>query len=98
MLKLTTAVLFACCLTAAPAQAVVSDLCVKKLCTSLNQDDCWIKAGAAMCDHDQTQCHELPDHAPAIFERQEDRRVYVQTVYGTGWVSDLMLMISSDKC
>jgi hypothetical protein len=82
-----------------PASADASfDACIKKLCVSTSQMNCWVKAGAALCDRDQTQCKDIPDHAGAVVIRKVQRRWEVVTVYGRGWVSDRMMMISGDKC
>ncbi len=54
---------------------------------------CWIKAGAALCDKDQMRCDKLPDHAPARIIEYCGGRWRVQTAYGTGWVSERMIMM-----
>lgn len=74
------------------------DSCVRQLCTSLSQQDCFIKGGAAVCDEDQIYCEELPDMVPAIAVKKVGRRWLVQTVYGEGWVSDRMTMVNSGMC
>lgn len=74
------------------------DACVRKLCISTKQNDCWIKAAAAMCDRDQIQCTDLPNHAPAKVIRKVGNRWEVQTSYGKGWVSDRMTMVAGDRC
>lgn len=46
-----------------------------------------------MCDRDQIGCRALPDHAPARVLRKEGRRWLVETPFGTGWVSERMMML-----
>lgn len=74
------------------------DNCVRKLCTSTSQGDCWVKAGAAMCDRDQVQCRDLPDNAPAKILSRSGERWQVQTGYGKGYVSGRMMMADGSKC
>lgn len=82
-----------------PAMADVSyDACVRKLCVSTRQADCWIKAGAAICDRDQTQCRDVSDHTSAIVIRKSHGRWEVKTDFGQGWVSERMMMVSGEKC
>jgi hypothetical protein len=65
----------------------------RRLCTSTQQQACWIKAGAALCDKDQMRCDKLPDHAPARIIGHSGARWNVQTAYGNGWVSERMIMM-----
>ncbi|QRM34821.1 hypothetical protein [Microvirga sp. VF16] len=65
----------------------------RRLCTSTQQQACWIKAGAALCDKDQMRCDKLPDHAPARIIGHSGGRWNVQTAYGAGWVSERMIMM-----
>ncbi|WP_156369146.1 hypothetical protein [Aureimonas sp. Leaf324] len=51
-----------------------------------------------MCDSDQIQCKELPDHAPAKALRHVGDRWQVQTSYGKGYVSDRMMMLDGRSC
>ncbi len=74
------------------------DRCVRKLCVSTSQPNCWIKAGAAMCDREQIVCKELPDHAPAKVVTKVGSRWEVITKFGRGWVSDRMTMVDGGKC
>jgi hypothetical protein len=85
-------------LGAMPASAMTWDGCIKKLCKSTSQNDCWVKAWAALCDRDQTSCRDLPDHAPAKVIKRVGHRWQVQTSYGNGWVSDRMMMVDGSKC
>lgn len=93
-LAVLTATTFA---TTAHADKAFDD-CIRKLCTSISQQGCWIKVGAAVCDEDQIQCEELPDQVPAIAVKKEGRRWLVQTMFGEGWVSDRMMMIDGGQC
>jgi hypothetical protein len=74
------------------------DACVKRLCTSTNQTNCWIKAGTPLCSRDQTQCQTLSDQTPAAVKRKVGRRYEVRTGYGNGWVSDRMIMVDGGQC
>jgi hypothetical protein len=71
------------------------DQTIRRLCTSTTQQGCWVKAGAALCDEDQMRCEKLPDHAPARVIKKVGKRWHVQTAFGTGWVSDRMMMTDS---
>jgi hypothetical protein len=66
----------------------------RRLCVSTKQQACWVKAGAALCDKDQMQCDNLPDHALARIIGHSGSRWHVQTAYGTGWVSERMIMMN----
>lgn len=87
-------------LTAAgPASADKSfDDCIRKLCTSIVQNDCWVKGGSAICDEDQLQCKQLPDHAPATVIEKKGGRWFVLTGFAQGWVSDRAMMINGGAC
>ena len=91
--------LIAACLLSTPAVAHSEtwDQSIKRLCTSTKQDDCWVKAGAALCDKDQISCTDLPDHAPAKVLRKAGKRWLVETPFGKGWVSGRMMMIDGSK-
>lgn len=73
------------------------DASVRRLCVSTKQMDCWVKAGAAICDKDQVTCKDLPDHAPAKIIRKVGKRWLVETPFGKGYVSERMMMIDSSK-
>ena len=73
------------------------DAAVRRLCTSLEQQDCWIKAAAALCDREQMACRNLDDHTPAIVLGKAGKRWNVKTASGSGWVSDRLMMIDGSK-
>ena len=73
------------------------DTAVRRLCTSLEQQDCWIKAGAALCDREQMACRNLDDHTPAIVLGKAGKRWNVRTASGSGWVSDRLMMLDGSK-
>lgn len=74
------------------------DDCIRKLCTSTVQSDCWVKGGSAICDEDQLQCAKLPDHAPATVVEKKGKRWLVLTSFAQGWVSDRAMMINGGAC
>lgn len=74
------------------------DSCIRKLCTSIRQGDCWVKGGAAICDEDQLQCAQLPDNAPATVIEKKGKRWFVLTEFAQGWVSDRAMMINGGAC
>jgi hypothetical protein len=74
------------------------DRCIRQLCTSVQQSNCWVKAGAAICDKDQISCGKIPDHAPATVIEKQERRWLVLTQFGQGWVSDRMMMLNGAAC
>jgi hypothetical protein len=81
---------------ATPAEAETTwEKETRRLCVSLTQEACWVKAGAALCDKDQMQCERLPDQAPARILGKAGSRWHVQTPYGTGWISARMIMMDS---
>lgn len=83
--------------SAHPTHAETWDHCVRRLCTSTHQQNCWLKAGTAMCDKDQMECKELPGMGnPFRVIRKESNRWLVQTRHGKGWVSERMVML--DDC
>lgn len=73
------------------------DKCVKKLCVSTRQMDCWVKAGAELCMDDGT-CIDLPDHAGARALKRLKRKWRVETQYGTGVVREGFMMIDGTLC
>lgn len=73
------------------------DAAVRRLCTSLDQQDCWVKSGAALCDREQISCKNLPDHAPAVIIGRSGKRWNVRTEYGSGWVSERLMMLDSTR-
>lgn len=73
------------------------DQAVRRLCTSLDQQDCWIKSGAALCDRDQLACRNLEDHTPAIIVGKSGKRWNVRTASGSGWVNERFMMLDSSK-
>lgn len=84
-----------------PAAAVADekfDDCIRKLCTSIIQDDCWVKGGSAICGEDQLQCAKIPDHAPATVIEKKAGRWLVLTAFAQGWVSDRAMMIDGSAC
>lgn len=83
--------------SASQARTETWDQSVQRLCTSTKQDDCWVKAGSAICDKDQLICSNLPDHASAKVIRKAGKRWLVETPYGKGWVNERMMMIDSSK-
>lgn len=90
--------IIATCLLSTPAVAAETwDQSIRRLCMSTKQDACWVKAGAAICDKDQINCADLPDHAPAKVLRKVGKRWLVETPFGKGWVSERMMMIDSSK-
>lgn len=70
---------------------------IRRLCTSTVQENCWVKAGTAMCDKDQLICKELPDFAPARVIRKEGKRWLVQTKFGTGYVNERLMQVDGSK-
>jgi len=81
---------------ASPAEAETTwEKETRRLCVSLTQEACWIKAGAALCDKDQMRCERLPYKAPARILGKAGGRWHVQTPYGTGWISARMIMMDS---
>src|SRR5438128_2703950 len=73
------------------------DACVQKLCVSTDQMNCWVKAGAELCN-DGVGCSDIPDHAGArIIDRMEGQW-FLQTQYGEGWVEDRYMMVDSGMC
>ena len=83
----------------APVHADQSfDACIRKLCRSTDQMDCWVKAGAAMCDKDQISCKNVPDHTGARVVNKRAARWQIETKYGKGWISDRMIMVNGGKC
>jgi hypothetical protein len=83
---------------AAPAAAEEDwDARVRRLCTSVTQEDCWIKAGARLCDETGKRCISLEDHTPARVIRKTGRRWQVETRAGNGWVSDGRMMVDGSR-
>lgn len=80
-----------------PVQAKDWDECIRKLCVSMTQGDCWIKAGADLCAYDGS-CTPLPDHTPAITREKRGRLFRVSTTLGNGWVDGSMMMIHGTSC
>lgn len=81
---------------ASPAEAETTwEKETRRLCVSLTQEACWIKAGAALCDKDQMRCERLPDQTPARILGKAGGRWHVQTPYGIGWISARMIMMDS---
>lgn len=74
------------------------DQCVRQLCTSITQKNCWIKAGAAICDKDRTSCITVAGMTPATVVGREEGRWQVLTGAAQGWVSDHKMMINSAAC
>ena len=74
------------------------DACVRKLCVSTTQPDCWIKAGAELCSKKQSGCKELEDHTAAKIESKSGKWWQVQTAHGNGWVNERFMMIDGGMC
>jgi hypothetical protein len=73
------------------------DDCVQQLCVSTGQMNCWVKAGAELCN-DGVGCSDVPDHAGArIIDRMEGQW-FLETQYGQGWVEDRYMMVDSSLC
>ena len=95
---LIMAIFAALTLSAAPAHASKAfDACVRKLCVSADQMNCWVKAGSELCD-DQGSCQDLQDHTGARVLTKAKRQWKVETQYGTGWVSERYMMVDSSFC
>ena len=74
------------------------DACVKKLCISTTQPDCWIKSGAQLCDKKQSSCKEI-ENSPAVkVEAKSGKWWQVQTAQGNGWVNERFMMIDGSLC
>lgn len=73
------------------------DKAVRRLCSSLDQQDCWIKSGAPLCDREQIVCRSLDDHSPAIVMGKAGRRWNVRTATGDGWVNERFMMLDGSK-
>lgn len=74
------------------------DACVRKLCVSTEQGDCWIKAGAELCNKAGTSCSELEDHAGAKVISKKGKRWQMEIKSGTVWVNERWMMVSGDQC
>ena len=74
------------------------DACVRKLCVNTEQGDCWIKAGAQLCNKSGSSCSELEDHAPAKVLSKKAKRWEMEIKSGTIWVNERWMMVSGDKC
>ena len=74
------------------------DACVRKLCVSTNQGDCWIKAGADLCKKPGKQCSELEDHTGAKVIRKTGKFWEMETGKGTGFINERFMMVSGDLC
>ena len=74
------------------------DACVRKLCVSAEQGDCWIKAGADLCKKPGKQCTELEDHTGAKVIRKTGKFWEMETGKGTGFVNERWMMVSGDLC
>lgn len=73
------------------------DDCVRQLCVSTGQMNCWVKAGAELCN-DGVGCSDVPDHAGArIIDRMEGQW-FLQTHFGEGWVEDRYMMVDGSMC
>ncbi|MBB4017387.1 hypothetical protein GGR16_002416 [Chelatococcus caeni] len=79
------------------AGAETWDESIRRLCTSTQQEACWVKSGAPVCDRDQVVCRSVPDHAPAKILGKDGKRWQVQTAYGSGWVNERLMMIDGSK-
>ena len=73
------------------------DQAVRRLCSSLDQQDCWIKSGATLCDRDQLSCRNLDDHTPAVVIGKSGKRWNVKTTSGNGWVNERFMMLDGSK-
>jgi hypothetical protein len=90
--------LAAMALGASPAHAGRAfDACVRKLCVSTGQMDCWVKSGSEICTDDGA-CHDLPDHAGARILDKSANSWNVETQYGSGWVANRSMMVDSSFC
>jgi hypothetical protein len=74
------------------------DACVRKLCVDTTQRDCWIKAGAELCNKSGSSCRDLQDHTSAKAIRKAGKRWELETEFGTGWVNERLMMVSGDLC
>ena len=74
------------------------DACVRKLCVNTEQGDCWIKAGAELCNKSGSSCSELEDHAPAKVLSKKAKRWEMEIKSGRIWVNERWMMVSGDKC
>lgn len=82
-----------------PAAALADEnACLKKLCSSILQSDCWLSATAPMCDAKNDLCLSIPDAANVQLFRKVGTRWYAHTQYGTGWVTDKYLMTHGKRC
>lgn len=71
---------------------------VRRLCTGTRQQDCWVKAGAALCPTTGgSPCTDLDDHTPARAIRKEGRRWLVETARGTGWVQERAMVVDTAR-
>lgn len=93
------ALVFAVAMVASGAAGAAEpwDKAVRRLCSSLDQQDCWIKSGAALCDRDQEICRNLEDHTPAIALGKTGKRWNVKTASGDGWVNERFMMLDGSK-
>lgn len=80
-----------------PVRAKDWNDCIRKLCISTTQGDCWIKAGTDVCADDGS-CTPLPDHTPAIIDDQKGETFHVSTEVAEGWVSARMMMLHGPSC
>lgn len=82
---------------AEPVQGKDWDDCIRKLCVSTSQGDCWVKAGSEICS-DDGHCAELSEHSPSIVGELRGQKWHVHTETADGWVSARMMMIDSSSC
>ena len=78
------------------AHAQATESMIRELCTDTDQENCWVKAGAQICDKEQAACAVVPLRAPAKAIQKSAGRWLVETQYGSGWVNERLLIIGAN--
>ena len=92
-----TALLVLATLASPPAEAETFDMMTALLCSSPNQDGCWIRRGTPVCDRQQVACWITHENTPARVLGREGNYVRVETADGVGYVSAPSIVLDGSK-
>ena len=92
-----TALLVLAILASRAAEAETFDMMAALLCSSPNQDGCWIRRGTPVCDRQQVTCWVTHGNTPARVLGREGNRVKVETAEGIGYVSAPSIVLDGSK-
>lgn len=88
---------FVAILLIAPASAESFRTQATRLCSSVEQSDCWVKGNTPICDREQIVCRRVTEDRPARIVKWDGNRVFVETEVSEGYISASRIVFDGSK-